>query len=161
MTFRDTFAGDNTPQDMERYVAEAFTPQRQAAEIADPSGAMLLVDEAESGDLLAYARLVAGGGCAPVAGQRPMELRRFYVARAWHGRGLADELMAAALAAARARATDVLWLGVWERNARALAFYRRHGFRRVGEQVFDLGGDRQIDWILTRTLTRVGPPAAR
>ncbi|MBN8726173.1 MAG: GNAT family N-acetyltransferase [Xanthomonadales bacterium] len=157
LTFGETFAGDNTPEDMARYLGETFAAERQAAEIADPTGAVLLAVAADrdgrvADEFLAYAHLVAFPAPATVGGDRPIELRRFYVARAWQGRGVAGALMDAVLDAARERTAEVLWLGVWERNARALAFYRRHGFRRVGEHVFVLGDDRQTDWILARDI---------
>jgi ribosomal protein S18 acetylase RimI-like enzyme len=60
--------------------------------------------------------------------------------------------MDAALAAARVRGAETLWLGVWERNARAVAFYRKYGFTRVGEHTFVLGSDTQTDWLLARPL---------
>ena len=81
-----------------------------------------------------------------------MELKRLYVVRAWQGQGVAQALMDAALDAARARDAQTLWLGVWERNPRAVAFYRKYGFTRVGEHAFVLGGDRQTDWLLARPL---------
>ena len=145
-TFRETFERDNTPEDMERYLAESFSPRRQAAEIDDPMGVMLLaerVGEAGDAELVGYAHLVSGGAPQAVTGPGPLELKRLYVARAWHGRRVAQALMDAALIAARGRGAQTMWLGVWERNARALAFYTRYGFTRVGEHTFMLGADAQ------------------
>ena len=68
------------------------------------------------------------------------------------GRGVAHALMGAALDAARARGAKTLWLGVWERNQRAVAFYGKYGFSRVGEHTFVLGSDAQTDWLLARPL---------
>jgi len=75
-----------------------------------------------------------------------------YVAAAWHGRGVARALMAAAAAEAERRGAQTLWLGVWERNARAQAFYRKWNFRDVGEHIFQLGADRQRDILMERSL---------
>ncbi len=154
-TFRETFEGENTPEDITRYLAEAFTPNRQAAEISDPSGAVLLAERRDpSGDaeLVGYVHLVSGPAPAAVQGPAPLELKRLYVARAWHGHGVAPALMDAALAAARAPGAQTLWLGVLERNPRAVAFYRKYGFTRVGEHTFVLGADAQTDWLLARPL---------
>ncbi|HYD51183.1 MAG TPA: N-acetyltransferase [Gemmatimonadaceae bacterium] len=157
-TFRETFEGENTPDDMARYLAEAFTPERQAAEIADPAGIVLLAEHREgSGDpgsatLVGYAHLVSGQAPAAVQGPAPVELKRLYVARAWHGQRVAQSLMDAALDVARARGARTVWLGVWERNPRAAAFYRKYGFERVGEHTFVLGADAQTDWLLARPL---------
>ena len=166
-TFRETFEGDNTPEDMARYLAEKFTPARQAAEITDPAGFVLLAEQlvegeerdgkAAVGELVGYAHLVAGPAPAAVQSPAPLELKRLYVSRMWQGRGVAQALMDAALAAARARGAETVWLGVWERNPRAAAFYRKYDFERVGEHTFVLGSDAQTDWILARPLADVPP----
>ena len=158
-TFRETFEGENTPDDMARYLAESFTPEKQAAEIADPAGTVLVAERGEaSGDaegereLVGYVHLTSGPAPAAVQGPRPLELKRLYVARAWHGQRVAQALMDAAIDAARARGAGTLWLGVWERNPRAVAFYAKYGFTRVGEHTFTLGADAQTDWVLARPL---------
>ena len=149
-TFRETFEGENTPEDMARYVAESFGPERQAAEIGDPAGTVLLAEH--DAELVGYAHLTSGPAPAAVEGAAPLELKRLYVARTWHGQGVAQALMNAVLDAARARGAETLWLGVWERNPRAVAFYGKYGFARVGERTFVLGTDLQTDWILARQL---------
>jgi ribosomal protein S18 acetylase RimI-like enzyme len=160
-TFRETFEGENTPDDMARYLAEAYTPARQAAEVSDPAGIVLLAEQrvssggaapAKIGELVGYVHLVSGPPPAVVHGPSPLELKRLYVGRAWHGQGVAQALMDAAITAARARGAETLWLGVWERNPRAIAFYAKYGFSRVGEHTFVLGADLQTDWVLARAL---------
>ncbi len=161
-TFRDTFEGENTPEDMRRYLEEAFTPEQQAAEIADPAATVLLAEHSSgSGDagLVGYAHLLSGEVPAAVLGADAIELKRLYVARAWHGRGVAQMLMDAAIDAARACGAQTIWLGVWERNPRAVAFYAKYGFVRVGEHTFVLGGDPQTDWLFARPVTEAQGPA--
>jgi ribosomal protein S18 acetylase RimI-like enzyme len=154
-TFRETFEAENTPDDMASYLSDAFTPDRQAAEISDASGVVLLAERPNAPGaetLVGYAHLVSGLAAPAVKGPEPMELKRLYVTRSWHGKGVAQALMDAALDAARARGAKTLWLGVWERNQRAIAFYSNYGFTRVGEQTFVLGTDAQTDWLLARPL---------
>lgn len=151
--FAETFAADNDPEDMAHYLAGEFTPGRQAAEIADRGGAVLLAELAGPDGapaLVGYAHLHEGTPPPDVPGTRRLELKRFYVDASFHGRGVAQALMAAVLRAAGERGADWLWLGVWERNARAIAYYRKQGFERVGEQQFLLGRDRQTDWVMAR-----------
>jgi diamine N-acetyltransferase len=160
-TFRETFERDNTPEDMARYLAEAFTPEQQAAEIADPNSVVLLAEHATGSSdsaLVGYAHLACGEPPEAVRGPAPLELKRLYVARGWHGRGVAQALMDDAIAAAGARGAQTLWLGVWEHNSRAVAFYEKYGFRRVGEHPFLLGADKQTDWILARPIDIDGRP---
>ena len=156
MTFRETFEGENAPENMVRYVSEAFTPDRQAAEIADQAGTVLLAERPESSgdtELVGYVHLLSGPAPAAVQGPAPLELKRLYVARTWHGQGVAQALIEAAFEAARSQGAQTLWLGVWERNPRAIAFYAKYGFMRVGEHTFVLGADPQTDWILAVALS--------
>jgi ribosomal protein S18 acetylase RimI-like enzyme len=80
-----------------------------------------------------------------------VELARFYVDRPWHGRGVARELMDAARAAARNLGGRTFWLGVWEHNPRAIAFYAKCGFRDVGSHKFLVGSDLQTDRVMVHT----------
>jgi GNAT superfamily N-acetyltransferase len=150
-TFRDTYAEHNTAEDMAGYIAAHFGVRQQTAELGDPARLTLLAEAA--GAAAGYVQL--GWRPAPgcVRGGAPLEVIRFYVDRVWHGHGLAQLLMAAAVGAARDAGAGVLWLGVWERNTRAIAFYRKSGFEDVGAQTFVLGADHQHDRVLARPLT--------
>jgi ribosomal protein S18 acetylase RimI-like enzyme len=92
-----------------------------------------------------------------VIGEAPLELWRFYVARPWHGRGIAQALMSHVNAEAHRRGARTLWLGVWERNERAKAFYRKTGFTDVGSHLFMVGEDAQSDRIMVRPIPLPGP----
>lgn len=152
-TFRDTFAVANTHDDMERHCRSSYGEAIQAEEIADPQRLTLLCVENER--LIAFAQLRWGAAPACVAAQSPGEIQRLYVASGWHGRGVAQDLMLACFDAMQARGSSAAWLGVWERNPRAIAFYRKSGFVEVGEHVFALGGDPQRDIVMMRTLGRL------
>jgi len=152
--FRDAFGPHNTPANMDRYVAESFSAERQAAEIVDPTGVVLL---AEAGSELAgYVRLVRGGPpttVAPATVAAPaIEIRRLYVDRRRHGAGVAQMLMDATMDVARHEGFRSTWLAVWQRNARAIRFYEKSGFVRVGTTVFLLGDDEQTDWLMARAV---------
>ena len=82
-----------------------------------------------------------------------MELCRIYCETAWQGCGVGSKLMQATHDQARAQGAETLWLGVWERNPRAIAFYERWGFRDVGSHIFVVGSDPQTDRIMQVTLT--------
>ena len=142
----ETFAAQNDPQDFAMYLAATFGPVQQAAEIADPAGAVLLAEAA--GELAGYVYVRAAPVPEGVEGEHPVEIARLYVAGAWHGRGVARALMAAAAAEAQRRGARTLWLGVWERNPRAIAFYAKCGFRDVGSHVFMIGTDAQTDRLM-------------
>lgn len=149
-TFRDAFGGENTAEDLGLHCAANFAPALQRREILSPA-MRTLVGESD-GRLEAYGQLRFGPAPEGLVAAHPVEILRFYVRRPWHGTGAARELMAALLAEARSQGADRVWLGVWERNPRAIAFYAKSGFRPVGEHEFLLGRDRQRDLILARDL---------
>jgi diamine N-acetyltransferase len=145
--FQETFAAQNTSEDINLYLASAFSDARQRAEIEDPDTVTLLAEDGAT--LVGYAQLRASEPPSCVPDRQAIELVRFYVERALHGHGFAHTLMQATLAAAASRARTT-WLGVWERNPRALAFYAKWNFVDVGSHVFMLGTDRQTDRIMWR-----------
>ena len=149
-TFSETFAADNSPEDMAAYLAASFNHARQTAELNDPASTFFI---AEVGGLAAgYAQLHAGEPAEGVEGAKPVELVRLYVSREWHGRGVGEALMRACVEGARRAGHETIWLGVWERNGRAQAFYRKWNFREVGEHFFQLGSDPQRDILMERAL---------
>ena len=149
-TFSETFAADNTPEDLAAYIAESFSVAQQTAELEDP-GSVFLIAEVE-GRAAGYAKLHDGKPEKGVEGANPIELVRLYVSREWLGRGIGEQLMRACIDEARQAGHETIWLGVWERNARAQAFYRKWNFQTVGEHVFRLGSDLQTDLLMQRTL---------
>lgn len=149
-TFRETFSASNTEQDMDLHCRTSYGETIQAGEIAAPD-MLTLLSEAD-GQLVGFAQLRWGDAPECVVARTPGEIQRLYVARDWHGKGVAQALMRAGLEALRARGADVAWLGVWERNPRAIAFYRKSGFVEVGDHVFTVGSDPQRDIVMARPL---------
>jgi len=152
--FREAFAADNTPEDMRAYLAEHFTEDALRRLLDDPDVRLLVLEDA--GTPVGWAHLVAGrqapGAPAPAHGGE-VEIRRFYLDPRLHGGDAGPTLLASALGTARELGAGAVWLAVWERNGRALGFYRKHGFRRVGTQGFRLGADTQTDDVLLRPLS--------
>ena len=149
-TFFDTFAATNDAGDMAIHLERAYGVPQQTAELSDPAIITLLAEEA--GAAVAYAQLRTGPVPACVSGNGPIELWRFYVSQDWHGRGVAQPLMDRVKAEARARGAKTLWLGVWEKNDRARAFYAKCGFVEVGDHIFLFGTDAQTDKVMSLLL---------
>jgi diamine N-acetyltransferase len=151
-TFADAFGTDNTRDDLDAFLRSTYTPAIQARELADPSLTYLIAESAEQVPmafaLLNRASVAPQGVSAPAS----WELQRFYVDRAWHGSGAAAPLMDACCSEARSARVTGLWLGVWERNARAIRFYEKMGFHRVGTKIFVVGSDPQSDVVMMRTI---------
>ena len=149
-TFSETFGADTDPADMAAHAAQAYGVAQQGAELADPEVVTLVADA--GGRLVAFAQVRPGPAPACVTESDAIELHRFYVDRPAHGTGLAQRLMAAAFDAARAAGARHVWLGVWERNPRAMAFYRKSGFADVGSHAFVLGSDPQTDRVMVASV---------
>jgi ribosomal protein S18 acetylase RimI-like enzyme len=145
-TFYDAFAASNDASDMALHLKRAYGVTQQSAELQDPEMTTLLVEQ--DGIAIAYAQVRNDHVPECVTGPAPAELWRFYVRRDWHGRGVAQALMERVKAEARARGAQTLWLGVWEHNDRARAFYAKTGFTDVGEHVFLFGTDPQTDRVM-------------
>ena len=154
-TFYDTYAADTEPEDLAAYLAVSFSPEAQAAELADPRSVFFV---AQAGtEIVGYARLKEGRPPEGITGQHPIELERIYASKAWIGKGIGPALIKACLNEAGRRGCDVIWLGVWERNTRAQAFYRKWGFVQAGTQSFKMGGELHRDVSMQR---RVGLKSA-
>lgn len=150
-TFDDTFSPHTPSEDMALFLAEKYGLAQQTAEIRDPAMTTLLVEI--EGRLAGFAQLKEGTAPECVAAPRPIEIYRFYLDREWKGRGVAQALMAAARAEARRLGAETIWLGVWERNHRAIAFYSKCGFTEVGSHLFPVGNDPQVDRIMVSALS--------
>ena len=145
-TFVDSFAADNRPEDMAAYLAKAFGPSMQAAELTEPSSLFLI---AETEDKPAgYARLVEASAPPCIQAKKPIQLSRLYARKPWIGKGVGAALMTACIDESIRRRCDGIWLGVWGKNARAIQFYNHWGFVQMGTQPFVLGNDRQTDFVL-------------
>ena len=150
-TFSETFAPDNSPEDMAAYLATAFSGSQQSKELADRE-TLFLIAETE-GVAVGYAMLRSGNVLENVTGENPIELVRLYVSQNQLGSGVGAALMQTCIDEARRRGHKTLWLGVWEHNPRAQAFYRKWNFTDIGTHVFQLGDDPQTDILMQRSIS--------
>src|SRR3954469_7364528 len=150
--FMDTFAAQNTPEDMAAYVGQAFGEAVQRAELTDPQCTVFLAEL--GGEIVGYAMLRDGPQPACVTDPSAIEIARLYAGSRWIGAGIGALLMQRCLVEAASRGRRTIWLGVWERNVRAIAFYQRWHFTIVGSQPFQLGSDRQNDRVMSRRVVR-------
>ena len=149
-TFWDAFASHpkNAPEDMRHYMQQAFSEEQIALELADQN-TFFLIAELE-GKPAGYAKVVRNATEEGIKAERPIELARLYSHQEYLGKGVGQELMNACVEFAQETRHDVIWLGVWEYNPRAIAFYEKNGFRAVGKHIFQLGSDRQTDLLMQR-----------
>jgi diamine N-acetyltransferase len=150
-TFYDTFAQDNTPENIEAYLKKSFSPEIQLGELADPNIIFLIAEL--DGIPIGYAKLKMNSKDESVKGMNSVELERIYAVQDYLGKGIGKELMKASINEAKEKGCDSIWLGVWEKNQRAIDFYRRWGFKEVGTHRFKLGDDPQNDFVMELELT--------
>lgn len=145
-----------TAEAIAAFIGEHFTVARFEEYLRDRAR-VLLIGEQPDGRLVGYAMLIAGepgdaDAAAAVTARPAIELSKFYTRRAAHGTGVAAPLMTATLEAAAQAGAAAAWLGVNEENGRAIRFYEKHGFVKVGRKHFTVGGRVEDDWVLERPL---------
>jgi ribosomal protein S18 acetylase RimI-like enzyme len=150
-TFYDTFAKDNTPENIDAYLKKSFSPEIQFNELSQPDIIFLI---AEFEDMpIGYAQLMINSKDESIRSTQPLEIRRIYASQEYLGKGVGKELMQAITSEAKLRGCDCIWLGVWEKNQRAIDFYEKWGFREVGTHIFSVGDDPQNDFVMELDLS--------
>ena len=151
-TFWDAFAHHpkNAPDDLNHYMRQAFSAEQIAAELADAKSIFLIAEI--GGETAGYAKIIIDAIEPGITAERPVELSRLYSQQQYIGKGIGQALMDACFDRAKQEDRDVMWLGVWEYNPRAMRFYEKNGFRVVGSHVFQLGEDAQTDLLMQREL---------
>lgn len=156
-TMRDAFGPPYNPADLvEEYIGSAITQPLLEAELADGRSTFFLLETPADG-LVGYAKLRrhAPPRRMPEPYRRTgkaIEIQRIYLLQGQTGQGRGRFLMQHCLDWARSQGYAAVWLGVWERNGRALAFYQKWGFDRFGYHYFQFGSERQRDFWLLKTL---------
>jgi diamine N-acetyltransferase len=151
-TFRETFASANTAEDLSAYMQASFGEAIQRSELEEPATTVFLAER--DGEAEGYVMLRDRRAPSMVAAEHALEIARLYARRRVLGAGVGAALMQRALSEAAGRGKDAVWLGVWEHNTRAIAFYESWGFFRCGTQPFVLGADVQTDLVMVRRLAR-------
>lgn len=149
-TFVDTYGAYNHPDNLRLHLEASYTVARQREELGDPRVVTLLAHR--DAQLAAFAQVRRSEAPDCVTCDAAVELHRFYVDRIWHGQGISHALLAEVRRAARSFEAATLWLKVWERNPRAIAFYAKSHFVDVGVTDFFVGHDRQTDRVLALDL---------
>ena len=143
--FWDTYGYVDDPKGIAKYVAEHFNRQATSECIGDPATVTFLAEV--NSELAGYAQLRQSDAPSCVTGPAPLELARLYVGKGFIGQGYGAALMFAAHSEARRLSAQTLWLGVYERNIRAVRFYEQFSFVKVGDKEFWLGDQLYIDHI--------------
>ena len=152
--YYETFAHLNTKEDMDAYLEDAFNAERFGKEMLDPNSAFYLLYC--GGQIAGYLKLNEAPSQTDINDPSSLEIERIYVAGGLQGEGLGGYLMEQAVSVAAERGKRYVWLGVWEKNEKAIGFYKKHGFYKTGTHTFVMGEDVQTDHIMRKDLSE--PP---
>ncbi len=149
-TFEPAFAPNNTPENMAAYMGMAFSEEKLRSELQNPDSLWFFakVDSQPVG----YLKLNLGPAQTELQNPDALEIERIYVLPEYYKAGVGQVLLDKAVEVGRSRSLAYVWLGVWERNPRAIRFYEKNGFQRFGEHPFWMGTDKQTDWLMRKEI---------
>ena len=150
-TFYDTFAAYNTKEDMDQFLSQQFTKGKLVLEVGARENIFLLAYDDDK--IAGYVKIRDERAPLSLGTINAMEIERLYAITEMIGKGVGSTLMQACIDLAKAKNKDYLWLGVWEKNHRAIDFYGRWGFEKFDETDFLLGSDLQRDWLMKKKIS--------
>jgi len=149
-TFYETFAASNKKEDMEKFLGQQFTKGKLMLEVGSPENTFLLA--MYGNDVAGYVKLRESRAPRSLGNMPSLEIARLYAMKPMIGKGVGQLMMQKSLDIARERNKEVVWLGVWEKNQRAIDFYTKWGFQKFDETDFLLGNDWQLDWLMKKNV---------
>ena len=149
-TFYESFAPFNTKENMDKFMDGQFTRQKLIGEVSEPWHIFFLayIDDRPVG----YEKMRQSSVPLELVNHSCIEIARIYSVQKTIGKGVGKKLMQTANDIAIKKGKDTIWLGVWEKNLRAIDFYIKWGFEKFGEQKFVLGDDVQTDWLMKKSV---------
>ncbi|WP_207493767.1 GNAT family N-acetyltransferase [Aridibaculum aurantiacum] len=142
-TFYETFSSGNTEENMTKYLEEGFSREKLTAELTDPNSEFYFATL--DNKIIGYLKLNFGQSQTELQDDKSLEIERIYVLKKFHGKKVGQVLYEKAMEIASQKNADYVWLGVWEKNPRAINFYKKNGFVEFDKHVFKLGDDEQTD----------------
>lgn len=149
-TFAETFSESNSEEDMRKYLEESFAKEKLIEEIQNPNTAFYFATWNEK--VIGYLKLNFSEMQTEIKDNQAIEIERIYVLKEFHGKKIGQILYQKAFEIAQQHLVKYIWLGVWEKNEKAIQFYKKNGFEAFEQHIFQLGNDEQIDILMRRFL---------
>ncbi|PBJ15996.1 GNAT family N-acetyltransferase [Flavobacterium sp. ACN6] len=149
-TFSETFADVNSEENMIKYLNESFASEKLSLELSNSNSHFYLAELDDK--VIGYLKLNTGDAQTEKQENNALEIERIYVAKEFHGKKIAQALYAQAMQTASEVNASYIWLGVWEKNFRAVSFYTKNGFVQFNTHIFKLGNDEQTDLLMKKVL---------
>ncbi|PFA62880.1 GNAT family N-acetyltransferase [Bacillus sp. AFS015802] len=149
-TFNETFKEQNSPENMKAYLDKAFNLEQVETELTHRSSHFYLVYVHDA--VAGYLKVNTGDAQSEEMGHESLEIERIYIKSMFQKHGLGKYLLNKAVEMAREQHLKNVWLGVWEKNENAIAFYKKMGFVETGAHSFYMGDEKQTDLIMTKPI---------
>ena len=149
-TFYETFGTHNTKENMDKFMKEQFTRESLIKEVSEPGNIFLLAMNEEKP--VGYVRMREGEKYPEFGDRDSLEIARIYVVNKFIGTGVGKLMMQKCISLAKEIKKDIIWLGVWKKNKRAISFYTKWGFEKFTEHPFLLGDEVQTDWLMKKEI---------
>ena len=148
--FYEAFAHLNTKEDMQAYLENAFNIDKLSTQLYDVNSEtyFLYCDSRLAG----YLKINQAPSQTDINDADSLEVERIYVAQDYQGNGLGQFLMDNAIKFAKEHNKKYIWLSVWQKNEKAVIFYRKNDFYESGTHSFIVGNDVQTDYIMRKDL---------
>lgn len=142
-TFFETFSALNTEENMNKYLKESLSEERLTMELNDENSDFYFASFNDR--VIGYLKLNFGQSQTELKDNTALEIERIYVLQDYQGKNIGYQLYKKALEVAMQKKVNYIWLGVWEKNLKAIDFYKKNGFIEFDKHIFKLGDDEQTD----------------
>lgn len=146
VTFLETFSDSNSSENMQIYLDNSFSADKLKLELSNENSEFYFAKIEER--IIGYLKLNSGKSQTELQNDNSIELERIYVLKEFYGKNVGQLLLAKAIEFARQKNADFVWLGVWEKNQRAINFYKKNNFKEFDKHIFQLGNDAQTDLMM-------------
>ncbi|MGY8788150.1 MAG: GNAT family N-acetyltransferase [Fidelibacterota bacterium] len=142
-TFTETFSSDNSEENITEYLDNGFSTEKLKTELTDKNAEFYFAEL--KGRVIGYLKVNSGQSQTEIKDKNYLEIERIYVLKEYHGKKVGQLLYEKAIKIAKSKNAEYVWLGVWEKNPRAIKFYEKNGFVAFDKHIFKLGNDKQTD----------------
>ncbi|MGB0930145.1 MAG: GNAT family N-acetyltransferase [Chitinophagales bacterium] len=149
-TFSDAFASMNSKENMLLYLSTAFSDEKLSAELTEENSQFYFAKYRE--ETVGYLKISFDSVQTDLQDKDAMELERIYIKSTFQGKGIGKKLLSQAISIAQKKKVNYIWLGVWDKNEKAIQFYKKNGFEIFSSYSFQMGNESQTDYLMTLIL---------
>lgn len=149
-TFYETFHEYNTEENMKNYLTTHFSLENLSSELVDRNSEFYFAKLNDK--IIGYLKINFGNAQTERINPSALEIERIYLIEKFQGRKIGIQLLQKAIYIAQQKNLNFVWLGVWEKNTKAIDFYKNNGFIEFDKHIFTLGSDEQLDILMKYVL---------